>query len=393
MLARWLSGLEPVHRATTREERESIYRFRYTVYVEELGRRLGTAHHETRTVWDDDDEAPYTLHMYTGTPQSMTGSLRVRFWEPGRIPEYDFKTFNMQVFPGIETTRVSEVGRLMIRPSMRGKLLLPAIARAAYEFLVAEFDGVLAFCYGAPGLVPHYQKLGFRLYDCPLVPTPDGMNIGMVSVLSDGEHLKRVGSPASGLPERYFTLARRRRDLERYAHLFNEDALRLEIDPARVWERVEHDLTSAGTADDKPSFLEGLPRDVMRLLTSKGFIVDVSESTLVTREGHGDREMFVVLEGSFEVIDQSGRRIALLAKGDLFGEVAFFRESGRRSATVRAVTDGQVLVIRRRFLNDLRKDNPRAAAEILFRLGRILSERLAGVLQERQMSKIAAEEG
>jgi len=211
----------------------------------------------------------------------------------------------------------------------------------------------------------------------------------MVSVLSDGEHLKRVGSPAAGLPEKYFTRARRQRDRERYAGLFAEDAIRLEIDPGRVWERIEQGLM--GESEETPSFLDGLPRDVVRMLSSKGFIVNVDDGTLVTREGHGDREMYVILEGTFEVVDPEDRRIALLTKGDLFGEVAFFRESGRRTATVRAAGDGQVLVLRRRFLTDLMKDDPRSASKILYNLGRILSERLAVLLQERQMSKMAAE--
>ncbi len=48
--------------------------------------------------------------------------------------------------------------------------------------------------------------------------------------------------------------------------------------------------------------------------------------------------MYVILDGAFEVEAGGGRRLALLEKGDLFGEVAFFTEAGERTASVRAVT-------------------------------------------------------
>ena len=54
MLASWLTSLEQVHEAKTPEAREAIYRFRYTVYVEELGRELGGADHDRKRVCDED---------------------------------------------------------------------------------------------------------------------------------------------------------------------------------------------------------------------------------------------------------------------------------------------------------------------------------------------------
>jgi CRP-like cAMP-binding protein len=85
--------------------------------------------------------------------------------------------------------------------------------------------------------------------------------------------------------------------------------------------------------------------------------------------------MYVVLGGSFEVL-AGERRIALATKGDLLGEVAFFRESGKRSASIRAVGDSEVLMIRRRFLEQLARKEPTAAFELLFSVAGILSERL-----------------
>ena len=52
-----LDGLEPVYEASSAEEREAIWAFRYRIYVDELGRKLGNADHERGWVHDADDVA------------------------------------------------------------------------------------------------------------------------------------------------------------------------------------------------------------------------------------------------------------------------------------------------------------------------------------------------
>ena len=47
-------------------------------------------------------------------------------------------------------------------------------------------------------------------------------------------------------------------------------------------------------------------------------------------------------------------RVGLIGgPGDLFGEIAFFSESGERTATVRALSDCKLLVLRQKFLDEL----------------------------------------
>lgn len=65
----------------------------------------------------------------------------------------------------------------MIPPTMRGKLVVPSLARACYEYLAGEFGARLAFGYCNAGLVRHYRKLGFRPYAAPLIRTPDCMGV------------------------------------------------------------------------------------------------------------------------------------------------------------------------------------------------------------------------
>ena len=160
-------------------------------------------------------------------------------------------------------------------------------------------------------------------------------------------------------------------DVGRWSRLLDADSAPVRFDAAAVWDRVERLRQAAG---DRPSMLEALSEDTVRKLTETGFLMEVSAGHLLTEKGLTQREIFVILDGAFEVHD-GDRRIALLGPGDVIGEIGFFGTSGRRIASVTAASDGQVLVLRRRFVDELMKSDPACAAEILFGLARVLADR------------------
>ncbi len=82
----------------------------------------------------------------------------------------------------------------------------------------------------------------------------------------------------------------------------------------------------------------------------------------------------MVLEGTFEVC-RGDRRVSVLSEGDLFGEMALFREAAQRTASVRALTPGKVLVLRRKALVELMEERPQTAARILHGVCKVLAER------------------
>ena len=109
---------------------------------------------------------------------------------------------------------------------------------------------------------------------------------------------------------------------------------------------------------------------------NNGFIMDVPEGKLITREGHTERELYVVLSGAVEVV-RGGTTIARLGSGEVFGEMAFFRYEGKRWASVRATRHSRIVTLRRKWMDDLARSNPEGARAILFNLARVLAERAA----------------
>jgi CRP-like cAMP-binding protein len=374
----WLTKLDTVHKAETEKEREAIYRFRYQIYIEELKYNYA-ADHERKWLRQAEDDEPGTTLLYTGPTDDITSTVRVRAWKAGQVPPAVFQATSMDRFPGIEGLGVSHIGRMMIRRSLRGKLVLPSLLAGGYEFLVGERGADLAFLDCVPGIVRHYRQLGARPYGGRLIDLGYSPGIPLVIVLSDYAHLKRSGSIVAPLVKKYFGPGKRAPlDLAPYRHLFESEDVPVEFDPEKVWEALQDRLLASEEAI--PTFVDALSPGALFHLSESGSLLAVKAGDLITRAGIGQREMFVILEGACEV-EGAGRRLALLEKGDLFGEIAFFSEAGERTATVRALSDCRLLVLRQKFLEELTTNDPEAACQILLNVSRIMAERMGAMVR------------
>ena len=89
----------------------------------------------------------------------------------------------------------------------------------------------------------------------------------------------------------------------------------------------------------------------------------VTAGTTVLRAGDPDGDLYVVCRGELEVIDRTGTRLRMLGAGECFGELAVLH--GRpRSATVRAVSPCDLLVLETRDFRRILADFPQAEASL-----------------------------
>jgi CRP/FNR family transcriptional regulator, cyclic AMP receptor protein len=100
---------------------------------------------------------------------------------------------------------------------------------------------------------------------------------------------------------------------------------------------------------------------------------------LVIRAGEEDRALYIVAEGTLEIVLYNERgeehRYGTIGARSVTGEMAFL--DGRpRAATIRALTDGELLRISFESYEALAARHPELGRAILLDLGRILAARL-----------------
>lgn len=107
----------------------------------------------------------------------------------------------------------------------------------------------------------------------------------------------------------------------------------------------------------------GLTKKELERVASAGAQVDVAAGTILMQQGHSGTDAFVVLDGRFQV-RRNGRKVAVLATGDVAGELALLDDKPR-SATVVCIEDGSVLVFSHGDFRAVLDDIPTLAHKLL----------------------------
>jgi CRP-like cAMP-binding protein len=109
--------------------------------------------------------------------------------------------------------------------------------------------------------------------------------------------------------------------------------------------------------------LRGSSRRQLMLVDRLTTALEVPPERVLCQQGEPGQHFYVIVKGRAAVM-RDGRLVALLGRGDWFGELAFTQGDGRRTATVTAVTGATVLVFGRVGYRTLLEANPQAAARI-----------------------------
>lgn len=106
------------------------------------------------------------------------------------------------------------------------------------------------------------------------------------------------------------------------------------------------------------------------------FVVEFDEGEHVFREGELGTEMFIIQEGRVEILKElqgEQRPLAVLEKGDFFGEMAIL-EDLPRTAGARALTPVKLLMINGSTFDQMLRTNPEIAVRMMRKLSRRLRE-------------------
>ncbi len=358
--------------AETADEKRAVYRLRYDVYVEEMGRYQSVADHKQRMLYEDCDEQ--SRIRYAAIDGEVVATARLTWGGDGPLPQRMIDQYGLAPFLAELPASAIAVGeRAMVRPHLRGTDLLLKMMGAGMHF-ANENRIQLAFGDCEPHLLNLYLGLGQRTYSKRNVNSAEaGYLIPIVFVVEDVAYLRQLNSP-----------------LLEYVHDFGDDARipaciqraiaegsavmsRSATTSAAYWGEVHSALSELEV--QRISALDGFTEDEAARCLEKSTIIECQRGDRVLKKGGVARNLFVVLEGTLEVRDDDAVQ-AVLSAGDVFGEMAFLLERPR-TRDVYAATDGvRILSLSEANLRQMIKSDPAIAAHLLLNISKMLCLRI-----------------
>lgn len=363
-----------IGQARTADEREAVWRFRYQVYVEEMGKiALANADHKKRWLTDELDEDAIILYALEG--EQIVATLRVNNGKKTRLPPALEIAYKLASFNSIPPEALSFSSRLMVARDRRGTVSLHKLLSRAYE-MGLESGVVYDFCYCAPALIELYEHLGYRPYTENFLDPEVGYRVPLVLALKDKDHLEAIQSPfwrkLKSKPELWQT--QERTDWLTQTFPATTKAARWGAGEDAFWQFLADKLRPS--TGSRVPLLEGLSDDERKHVLKSGTVLSCRAGDTILRTGDVGNELFVVLSGLAEVrLPKSKHPIAVLEPGQVFGEIAFIANV-KRSADVLALAECEILVVSQAYLRKLMKSSPELASKVLFNLSRVLCERL-----------------
>jgi hypothetical protein len=343
--------------ATTQPEKEAVFRSRYSIYVEEMGRYQTTADHARRMLSDPEDDWSWIVYTHDGT--DVVASTRLTWGGHGfsdrQIDQYGLRPFLAEL--PAETMLVGE--RTMISPSWRGIDLFSVLTEGTDG--LAERHGVrLVFGACEPHLLSFYCRFQ-QTYAARNINSPEaGYLIPLISFLPDVDALDGLGS-AAGLP------------LCVRGVIDGKGAVTSPmLSDAAAYER---DVIAA-LRNLPGSVFDGLADDEIAICIARSNVINCAEGDRVLKKGGAARNVFVVLAGALEV-SNNGHVVGAVLPGEMFGETAFLLH-GTRTFDVDALSDDtRILSLSERTLRILTEEHPIVAAKLLANISKVLCLRLS----------------
>jgi hypothetical protein len=355
-----------VRLAETEEEKEAVYRFRYTVYVEEMGRYQKTADHAGRRLVEPEDEQSFILYIRDGDDGTVVGTARLSWGGHGfsqrQIDEYSLTPF-LDALPH-EHIGVGE--RVMVLSSLRGTGLIDQLMERRNDTAIGH-DVRIQFAACEPHLLSLYLGQGRRTYATKNINTPEaGYLIPLVAFPNGPDALRGVGkgTPAGELPQCVAEIFAGGGGAVMSPLMTGEEDYTAHLRSA-LHEIEGQDISA----------FHGFTDDEVERCLGHSTVIECAAGDRVLKKGGVARNIFVVLDGTLEARDE-GRVVGVIGAGEVFGEMAFLLERPR-SVDVYAASDSvRVLSLSERTIRKMIAADPGVAAKLLFNISKMLCVRI-----------------
>jgi hypothetical protein len=329
--------------AETQAEKDAIYRFRYRVYAEEMGRRLPSIDHSNKLIIDELDD--WGLLLYAKSGEEIIGTVRINIGPLEKFPANLAHLLYLDRFQKFSNKCDSQTfaytSKLMVAEPYRNSAVLYLLSTKSYELYCVH---KVQFNFGTCKLhlLPLYEQFGSRRFRNNFIaPGYDGVMIPVVVLVDDIEHLRAVRSP-------FYRFARTRKqnnsrvaewfckEFSEYSGVVNSQL----VSPQELWLELYRRLRRNPLR--ALPILHGLSKaDAQRFLHCCGVIIHCQPGDYITLNGDVSYLVCILLDGNLKA--SSHKRITF-PRGSCFGRAGLVSRP-RYTEDIYAVTNAEILLI------------------------------------------------
>lgn len=352
--------------------KKEIYRLRYNIYVEEMGKKISDADHNQKILKDSNDEN--AVHFYLQDSNGIAACLRTNFSMDASFSKEDIQNYSMNKFSEYALD-LSISSKLMIAPRLRNSPALGQLLINAYSYTRnrgVKFD----FCNCSSSLIQLYECFGYRRYKESINDNDVGYRIPLVCVLEDVEHLKLVNSP-------FYRVVKAFENPKETGDWFAKNfPLRLRylyksfLPKKELWSF----FSSLYERESQFEILQTLNLDEKQKFMTLGSLIEVKSGEQIIRRNDWGESLYMIFNGKADVIVNDHSQdllIATLTQGDVFGEMDILGLAC--PTTVIAKEDSQLLIISKSSFEKLKNRHPEIAIKVMTNLMQTITKRFLTV--------------
>lgn len=175
-------------------ELDALYRFRYSIYVEEMHRKQKYADHAAKTIRDPLDD--FSKNITAWHEGKIIASLRLTWPRDVKHGHFEYyrALYGMGEFSGVALRKQSIVTRLMVDKSYRGTAIVVRFFIACYQFAL-DHGTEVSFMDCNDHLVKLFERIGWKHYRGKITHEEYGEVTPMRLDLHDIAHFRALRSP------------------------------------------------------------------------------------------------------------------------------------------------------------------------------------------------------
>ena len=191
--------------ATSEAELKEVFKFRYQIYFEEMGRDQKHADVVNKMLRDNLDTWGHQLFVRSIETGQIVAIARLNLSADGDLPEDELYKFSE--FTSHGASQVALVTKMMIDRDHRGSRIFRELCIEIYK-KVLSYGCDYAFIATADHLVPLFRRIGFRQHQPRTTWADYGSSNPMVFDCRNLSYLKEIKSPLFDTGEHYYAFRR-----------------------------------------------------------------------------------------------------------------------------------------------------------------------------------------